>query len=68
MGSRFTVYPIYHGTTKRGKQVKKEIENHGGIKRIACAAHEYQTLEYLRAIASNMSLWETVSIFCFLCE
>ena len=40
---------------KGGKQIVKENENHGRIKRIVCAAHEYQPLDYLRAIASNMS-------------
>ena len=39
---------------KVGKQVVKENENYGRIKRIVCAAHEYQQLENLRAIASNM--------------
>ena len=40
---------------KGGKQVVKESENHGRIKRIVCAVHKYQPLEYLRAIASNMA-------------
>ena len=40
---------------KGGKQIVKENENHGRIKRIVCAAHEYQPLDYLRAIASNVS-------------
>ena len=31
---------MYRGTTKGGKQVFEESENHGRINRIACAAHE----------------------------
>ena len=54
---------------KRGKQAVKENENQGRIKRNVWGAHEYQPLEYLRAIASNMSFWETVSIIAFyLCK
>ena len=40
---------------KGGKQVMKKTENHGRLKRIVCATHEYQSLENLRAIASNKS-------------
>ena len=47
---------------KGGMQVVKESENNGRIKRIVCAAHENQPLEYFRA----MSFGETVSIFCLL--
>ena len=51
---------------KRGKQIVKESENYGRIIRIVCAALEYQPLESLRAIASSISIWEIVSVFCLL--